>query len=120
MSPSLQIMFLIADSVVCEQWLRLFAGNSVGTAVTYPLCGVLIARLGWSSAFYVPGAIGLLWCVCWWLLVFDSPDKHPRISEHEKTYIRTAVAPTLAAKQVWSTQLNFIPTTVTFVIYIHL
>lgn len=42
---------------------------------------------GWPSAFYVFGGVGVLWSVAWFLLVFDHPDVHPRISQEEKHYI---------------------------------
>nr|CAD7418501.1 unnamed protein product [Timema cristinae] len=74
--------------------------NSVGTAVTFPLCGLLIDRLGWEYAFYVPGALGAVWCLLWWELVFDSPASHPRISREEKEMIEREVGTHLARKQV--------------------
>ncbi|XP_049799573.1 sialin-like [Schistocerca nitens] len=80
-----------------SKFIATYLGNSVGTAATYPLCGVLIARLGWSAAFYVPAGFTLVWCALWWLLVFDSPAQHPRISKAERLYIEEAVAPTIAA-----------------------
>ena len=33
------------------------------------------------------GMVGLVWFVLWSLLVFNSPDRHPRISDRERTYI---------------------------------
>jgi ACS family sodium-dependent inorganic phosphate cotransporter-like MFS transporter 5 len=38
--------------------------------------------------FYVSGVLALAWCAAWWLLVFDTPDKHPRISSEEKQYLK--------------------------------
>ena len=29
----------------------------------------------------------MLWFVAWMLIVYDSPEKHPRISERERSYI---------------------------------
>lgn len=54
-----------------------------------PLLGsaLIVARL---SAF-CPGAIGLFWFILWSLLVFDSPNTHPRISEEEKIYINASL-----------------------------
>lgn len=67
------------------------AGNAVGTAVTYPMCGILIDAFGWESAFYVPAFICLLWCVWWWFCAFDSPEQHPRIAPLELEYLRKNV-----------------------------
>lgn len=65
-----------------------FLGFSIGIGITYPLCGVLISNLGWRSVFYTTGSIGVLWCLIWYLLAFDSPETHPRISLREQKYIR--------------------------------
>jgi ACS family sodium-dependent inorganic phosphate cotransporter len=53
-----------------------------------PLCGFVLNTWGWETVFYVSGALALSWCVTWWLLVFDTPDKHPRISREEKQYLQ--------------------------------
>lgn len=66
-------------------------GGAIGTVVTWSLSGPLIEKFGWSYAFYVPGIIGIVWCVAWWFLVYDSPVQHPRISEEEKAYILLAI-----------------------------
>ncbi|KAJ8894167.1 hypothetical protein PR048_006777 [Dryococelus australis] len=76
------------------------AGNSVGAATAFPLCGMLIAKLGWEYAFYVPGMLGITWCFLWWVLAFDSPAEHPRISRKELEMIQREVQPHLARKQV--------------------
>ncbi|KAG8225772.1 hypothetical protein J437_LFUL005731 [Ladona fulva] len=77
-----------------------YMGNAVGTAFTYPLCGILIDKYGWPSAFYVPGFLTLIWCFFWWILVYDSPNSHPRITKEEKQYIEDAVSPTLHKKKL--------------------
>ena len=83
------------------------AGNSVGTALTYPLCGLLISSLGsWVWAFYVPGLLALLWSAAWALLAFDTPALHPRISLRERAYLEKNVAPFLAKSKVRSTISN--------------
>ncbi|XP_015433654.1 PREDICTED: putative inorganic phosphate cotransporter [Dufourea novaeangliae] len=72
--------------------------SSLGAAVTMPICGFLIASLGWESVFYVTGAIGLLWSVSWFLLIFDSPAEHPRISDEERRYIEDAIGSSTVTK----------------------
>jgi len=63
-----------------------------------PICGFLIASLGWESVFYVTGAIGIIWSVAWFLLVFDSPSQHPRISTEERRYIEDSIGTTATTK----------------------
>lgn len=63
-----------------------------------PICGFLIALLGWESVFYVTGAVGLVWSVAWFRLVFDSPAEHPRISAEERRYIEDAIGTTAVTR----------------------
>ena len=66
------------------------AGNLFGTIIVFPLSGWLCAfevDNGWPLAFYIPGAIGIIWFIGWFFLVYDNPTVHPRISEEEKRYI---------------------------------
>lgn len=71
-----------------SRFMSSFQGFSIGIGITYPLCGFLIASLGWRSVFYTTGSIGVLWCMVWYLLAFDSPETHPRISLSEQQYIK--------------------------------
>ena len=43
---------------------------------------------GWPSIFYVGGGIGLIFCLIWAFMVYDSPAEHPRISPRERLYIK--------------------------------
>lgn len=65
--------------------------SSLGAAITMPVCGFLIASLGWESVFYVTGVVGLIWSIAWFFLVFDSPAQHPRISAEERRYIESSI-----------------------------
>ncbi|KAK5638170.1 hypothetical protein RI129_012465 [Pyrocoelia pectoralis] len=71
-----------------SRFLSSFQGSNFGTGISYALCGFLIANFGWTAVFYTSGSIGLIWCLMWYFLVFDSPEKHPRISREELDYIR--------------------------------
>ena len=62
------------------------SGTNIG-AILAPLTVPLIAGVwGWQAAFVITGAIGLLWLFFWWLL-YQSPDKHKKISQEELAYI---------------------------------
>ena len=55
------------------------AGNSVGTCLIFPLGGMIAGSdLGWRAIFYFTGGAGIIWCMFWLFLVYDSPAKHPR------------------------------------------
>lgn len=66
--------------------------SSLGAAITLPVCGYLISISGWSSVFFVTGAIGIVWSVLWFFLVFDSPADHPRITIEEREEIERKIA----------------------------
>ena len=38
--------------------------------------------------FYVPGGVGVLWCIAHFFLTYDTPEKHQNMSEQEKIYLR--------------------------------
>ena len=61
----------------------IFTGPDVGTSVGMLLAGVLSDygfAGGWPSVFYVFGMFGCVWSVAWFLLCYNSPSTHPRIS----------------------------------------
>ncbi|KAF5291403.1 hypothetical protein FQR65_LT01713 [Abscondita terminalis] len=65
--------------------------SALGAAITMPICGYLIENLGWESVFYVTGSVGLLWSICWFMLIYDSPAEHPRISNEEREEIESKI-----------------------------
>eukprot|EP00112_Aurelia_sp_Birch-Aquarium-sp1_P009726 Seg2115.4 transcript_id=Seg2115.4/GoldUCD/mRNA.D3Y31 product="Vesicular glutamate transporter 1" protein_id=Seg2115.4/GoldUCD/D3Y31 len=71
------------------------AGCPVGTILTMPLTGLLTKYGfdgGWSSVFYVFGAVGLLWFFVWCLAIHPTPTQHPTISKNERQYIEHSIA----------------------------
>jgi MFS transporter, ACS family, hexuronate transporter len=81
------------------------SGSNIG-AMLAPLIGALVVSLsGWQAAFYVTGAVGLLWVV-YWLMSYRSPADHPRVSASELAYINHD--PEVAEKKVpWGRLLNY-------------
>ena len=67
---------------------RSYFSTCIGMVLTYTSSGVLAANYGWECPFYVIGAVTVAWFICWWLLVFDTPDKHPRIDPEELQHIK--------------------------------
>uniref|UniRef100_A0A3B4BB53 Major facilitator superfamily (MFS) profile domain-containing protein n=1 Tax=Periophthalmus magnuspinnatus TaxID=409849 RepID=A0A3B4BB53_9GOBI len=80
-----------------------YIGAQLGTVVALPLSGEICFYLDWTYVFYLFGAVGLLWFVLWALLVSDSPNDHPRISEQERLYIISSL------KNELSTSTDHIP-----------
>jgi ACS family hexuronate transporter-like MFS transporter len=61
-------------------------GASVGSMLAPGLVGWAILNYNWQAAFFVTGALGLIW-VIFWLAFYESPAKHKRLSNEEREYI---------------------------------
>ena len=81
-----------------ETWMRyneISLGLSVGQMVNAfmctltPLISGYLSAIHWSLSFYVPGAITLVFCVLWIILVSDSPEQSKFISEKELLHIHS-------------------------------
>ncbi|KAJ8316412.1 hypothetical protein KUTeg_006426 [Tegillarca granosa] len=69
-----------------------FSGSYFGTVIAMPVSGALAnSTLGWPSIFYVFGTIGVIWFLCWCILVYESPAKHPTIRNSELEYIQSNI-----------------------------
>lgn len=66
------------------------SGANIG-AVLAPLTVPLIALLwGWEWAFILTGLIGFIWLI-FWFKMYESPDKHKKLTKAELTYIQSDV-----------------------------
>uniref|UniRef100_A0A0V0G7I6 Putative permease of the major facilitator superfamily protein n=1 Tax=Triatoma dimidiata TaxID=72491 RepID=A0A0V0G7I6_TRIDM len=65
--------------------------SSLGAAITLPISGLLIDYFNWESVFYVTGVLGLVWVAIWFLVMFDSPSQHPRITKSEREYLEKSI-----------------------------
>lgn len=73
-------------------FLSLLSTTAIGIAISVSLSGYLIYFFGWSSVFYVTGAMGFIWTVLWFSLIYDSPEKHPKISRADRMKIMGKIA----------------------------
>jgi len=69
------------------------AGVTGGTFLAGVLCEYGFAG-GWPCVFYVFGTVGCFWSGLWFLLCYDSPNSHPRISADERKYWETTIGTT--------------------------
>ncbi|CAL4146348.1 unnamed protein product, partial [Meganyctiphanes norvegica] len=69
-----------------------YVANCLGIVITLPLCGVIIEAVGWPWVFYISGIVSLVWVVMWALLMHDTPQQHPHISQDELKYISAALS----------------------------
>ena len=68
------------------------AGANVGAIVTPLLVPALTLAYGWRVAFIATGALSVVWLIAW-LLIYRTPDRHPRVSPQELALIRSDPAP---------------------------
>ncbi|XP_012260451.1 sialin-like isoform X1 [Athalia rosae] len=74
-------------------------GGPFGTVVTFALCGAVISSLGWKAAYYVTSGLILVFWALWVWLIYDTPDKHPGITEKEKLYIKEEIGSTVSKQK---------------------
>ncbi|XP_041451664.1 sialin isoform X2 [Drosophila obscura] len=84
-----------------SRFMSSFQGFSIGIGLTYPLCGFILSQFGWQYVFYTTGTLGLGWCLLWYLLAYNTPREHPRITKEELNYIELSVS-----KEVKNTKLK--------------
>nr|CAD7259108.1 unnamed protein product [Timema shepardi] len=63
------------------------AATGVGVLLSLALSGKISTALSWEAVFYIYGSFAFVWSVFWMLLVYNSPQSHPRISQEEKAYL---------------------------------
>lgn len=68
------------------------SGIPLGTVFALVSTPYIVAAFGWQWAFYLFGAVGVLWFVFWQLAVTATPDKHPDVTPAELEQIREGVA----------------------------
>jgi MFS transporter, ACS family, aldohexuronate transporter len=62
------------------------AGTNIGAVVTPMTVPFITARFGWYWAFILTGMLGFGWLLAW-LLIYERPDRHPRLRASEREYI---------------------------------
>jgi MFS transporter, ACS family, hexuronate transporter len=71
------------------------AGTGVGGVVAPALIVAVLTHVHWFGlapwrwVFFITGTLGLLWTLWWWL-EYETPDKHPGVSEAERAVLPSA------------------------------
>ena len=77
--------FPVKERALANGWFN--TGSTVGAILCPIAMPWIFMRFGWQAAFYVTGALGLVWAVAWWL-IYESPEKQKYLSAAELEYIR--------------------------------
>jgi len=83
------------------------SASNIGAIICPLTVPFLALKYGWPAAFYITGALGLVW-VAVWMVVYDNPETHPGLSRSECEYIeqgRPSAVETPAAVP-WQTLLR--------------
>ncbi|MDQ6786199.1 MAG: MFS transporter [Acidobacteriota bacterium] len=64
------------------------AGSNMGPILVPLTIPWIVSHYGWHGAFVATGALGFVWLILW-LLFYQPPEKHPRISRGELAYIQS-------------------------------
>lgn len=64
------------------------SGTNVGALLTPLVVPWITIAYGWYWAFIITGLLGFFWVVVWWLM-YDKPERHPRLSRAELAFIRS-------------------------------
>jgi ACS family hexuronate transporter-like MFS transporter len=64
------------------------AGTNIGAVVTPMTVPYITAQFGWYWAFVLTGLLGFAWLVLW-LLIYNPPDRHPKVGSAELAHIRS-------------------------------
>jgi len=83
-------------------------GAAIGAIITPPVVTWIYSLYGWRPAFALTGALGFVWLVLW-LLLYYSPDKHPRITDAERALVLAETVPAAKASAVSWRQLAQYP-----------
>lgn len=89
------------------------AGSNVGAIAAPLLVPWLALAYGWQSAFYVTGAIGMIWLL-FWHRIYYRPAEHPRLGRAELSWIMQDEAES-TARVPWLTLLRY-PQTWAFIV----
>ena len=62
------------------------SGAALGTVIAVPLIAWLQIKFGWKVTFVATGILGFFWLILW-LIAYNDPQKHKRLTEKEKLII---------------------------------
>ena len=65
-----------------------YSGGELGSALIFPLGGLLCTSLGWDSVFYFTAGCGVIFCVVWFFFATDDPTENSWITPIEEKYIQ--------------------------------
>ncbi|CAH1104807.1 unnamed protein product [Psylliodes chrysocephalus] len=92
--PTIQL--LLCQWVPPNERARLCGGvytaRPIATVLSMFISGHIAGSwYGWPWIFYISNALGLVWCLSYFLFSYDNPASHPSISADERQYIHKSI-----------------------------
>lgn len=82
---------IFATRVDFPENISSIVGASFGYAFTNFCGGYIAEHIHWAYIFYLTSICGIIWSMCWYIFVYDEPQKHPTITTEEKEYIESSL-----------------------------
>lgn len=79
---------------------RMLSGIPLGTVIGLVGSGWLVTHYGWPSAFYVFGALGLVWSLVWYRSIHNAPGLDPRVKPAERALLAAIPPPARAGTPI--------------------
>lgn len=75
-------------------------GNTLGTMLTWPLVGAVTMSWGWDWGFHVISLQHIVYCIVFFIIASDNPEKSKFVNERELQYITEAQGSQVSKKKV--------------------
>ena len=82
------------------------SGSNIGAVVAPAVVPWLTVTYGWQAAFIATGALGFLWVIVW-ILVYERPERHKRLSQGELAYITSDREEGPSERVPWASLLRY-------------
>jgi sugar phosphate permease len=90
----------------------------LGNAITPPLIALLMAAFTWRGAFFVLGAVSLVWVLAWVAYFRNHPAEHPHITQEDLDEIKPKAISAQRPKTPWGPLVRRMwPVTLTYFCY---
>ncbi len=63
------------------------SGAAMGAVISAPLVAYFYTEIGWRTTFLLLGALGIIWIIPWLIINKAMPNKHPWLTEEERSFI---------------------------------
>lgn len=73
------------------KFISALSGTGIGSILCWSLTGYLTEQFGWHTACYLPASIVGIFTIIWFIVIYDTPAKHPTITKDEKNYIEQSL-----------------------------